>query len=147
MIDLGIGTHVQVGVRQLAKEFGPPDTASSRPTFSRQGRRTDDGRRLGASPQPEPREHLLCVSGRGARDGGVEPREDGKRGQLVALLGTKPDGGAVYRASKAAAAALVEELAADWQRDGIAVSGVKFLDDGDEGTYRWVGDAVLSLCD
>jgi NAD(P)-dependent dehydrogenase (short-subunit alcohol dehydrogenase family) len=147
MIDLAIGTHVQVGVRQLAKEFGPPDICVVAADYflAKDADRTTD--------VDWARVHNLCVASifyafrAVAREmASVEREGHAVRGHLIALIGTKPEGGAIYRASKGAAAALVAELAADWQYNGIFVNAVKFDDDGDEATYRWVGEAVVSLC-
>ena len=121
MLDLAIGANVQVAVRQLARDLGPPSVcavATDAP-FPRPAERTGDAdwaRVIGVNLSA-----VFFAFRAVAREMARKEPADGRRGTLIVVSGGRKDGGAAYTAATAAVPNLAQALAEEWQEQGIAV--------------------------
>jgi len=141
MLDLAIGANVQVAVRQLARDLGPPSVcavAADAP-FPRPADRTGDAdwaRVLGLNLSA-----VFFAFRAVAREMARREPADGRRGTLIAVSGGRRDGGAAYTAATAAVPHLSQALAEEWLEQGITVYCIVPKWDGPEPRADQIAEA------
>jgi NAD(P)-dependent dehydrogenase (short-subunit alcohol dehydrogenase family) len=148
-LDLSSGANVQVAVRQVAKALGGLDTVIvlSDQRQERATQRLGDadwskliGANLGA---------VFFVARAAYREfASREPDAVGVRGRIIAVQREPAErDGAVYKATKIAALALVQALREEWQEDGIAVSLLSVPGSEEDRVVARATETIVALLD